>query len=423
MESSTVQRYSLAQQYGLAERVQHEIDNPLKLLVALNKIGNTVQVNNEFTVFNNFQELEKFLFDRKVTIHTLSFFSNLNTTPYNKVFTNFKEYNLRIISIQQKIQFLTHKISQETNPYIRNLLIIDCDMLKEQLNQIRGYFNSNKLDTWVCRHMAFAYIFDLFGSNFQEANNFFCSDNLKYIHKQIDIEINKMVAANLAITAQLFAENLTIENLIACENYLNSKNIFCLDDHINNILSNIENYSINTKLSDIGLHFKKIFESSLREGKTDSEAAEIDHAIKLIDYFCKSLLPTCNHSFHTDMLRYDLSFHSINSFNQYLQQQCCRLYYKCPLNYQEKYILTTKNHMMSFKIVHQVDAVEIFFFDINYSLKEKVFRITHGEYHKEINILNFLATETLIEYGVLECDDDNLATMVCYRVNNFEGDL
>ena len=79
--------------------------------------------------------------------------------------------------------------------------------------------------------------------------------------------------------------------------------------------------------------------------------------------------------------------------------------------------------MMSFKITRQVDAVEILFFDINCGLREKVFRITHGEYHREINILNFIDVEALISYDMLQYNDYDLATMSCYRVNNIEGNL
>ena len=415
MEISTIQ------QDAFARIIKHEIDKPIESIVALNKIGNKVQVNNEFTVFYNFRELEKFINDRTTTIHTLSYFSNPNPTDYNGVFTNSKEYN----TILQKMHFLTNQISQETNPSRSDILRLNYYALKKQLDQAKTYFNIKKEDTWLCRHMSFAYILNLFELNLQQASRFFCSDEQKYLHKQVDSETNKMVAANFNIQKQLVTENVTIENLIACKNYLNSKHIFYIDDYLNNVLSKIKHYSIDTKLSDIGIQFKDIFPCSckLKKDKTDSEFTQICNAINLTICFSKNLFPVRDYSFNTDMLNYNLSFLSINSFTQYLQQQCYRFYYSSPINHQEKYILTTKNHMMSFKITRQVDAVEILFFDINSGLREKAFRITHGEYHREINILNFIDMEALISYGILQCNDYNLTTMSCYRVNNLEGNL
>jgi hypothetical protein len=422
MESSTVQQYSLAQQSALTKKAKYELENPINLIVAQNKIGNKVQVNNEFTAFYNFQELKKFIFDRKTTIHTLSFFSNQNTTSYNTTFNNSQEHNIKIISLLQNMQILTNKISQETNPHIRNLLKLNYDTLTEQLDQKINYLKVTDKDVWVCRHMAFAYILDFFEIDIQKASIFFCSDEPKHLHEQIDLELTKICKVNDNIYIKLFAENLTIANLLASKNYLNSKNIFCLDDYINNVLSHLDNYSINTKLSDIGIQIKDIL-SSIERKETDSENAQIYHAIEILCYFYKSLLPMCNHSFHTGMLKYDLSYHSINSFSQYLQQQCYRFYYRCPVNYQEKYILVTKNHMMSFKITRKVETVEISFFDINHGFREIIFHITNGEYHREINLLNFIDLQALTTYKILEYDDYNLATMSCYRVNNLDGNL
>jgi hypothetical protein len=413
MEISTIQ------QDAFARIIKHEIDKPIESIVALNKIGNKVQVNNEFTVFCNFRELEKFILDRTTTIHTLSFFSNPNPTDYNGVFTNSKEYN----TILQKMHFLNNQISQETNPSRSDILRLNYYALKKQLDQAKTYFKIKKEDTWLCRHMSFAYILNLFELNLQKASSFFCSDEQKYLHKQIDSEINKMLATTFNIQTQLFTENLTIENLIACKNYLNSKHIFCLDDYFNNALSKIKHYSIDTKLSDIGIQLKDIFPCSLLKDKTGSELTQLCNAINLVVFFSRGLPPVCDHSLNTDMLKYNLSFHSINSLTQYLQRQCHRFYYSSPINHQEKYLLTTESHMVAFKITRQVDAVEILFFDINCGLREKVFRITHGEYHREINILNFIDVEALISYDMLQYNDYDLATMSCYRVNNIEGNL
>jgi hypothetical protein len=403
--------------------LEKQVFTPTRKIQAILEAGTIVDVNHIYSCAENTKGLSKFLVNNATTVHTYSYCSVPQAMKFNCLLTTSEDLNnIRIQKMyaRSEMECLSSCMNHEVDADKHQSLSIIYSMVErkyQELDRLSQATDENT-KTFTCRHLSLAHVLDIIEVANINIVEFFTTSNpdaicLTAMYDKLEDIATTMQYNILQIAGKNFNENITIGNLIDWQKELNVRGMYALDDAIEQVLSCVKTQSRHQKLGAFAIRLineKVSSEANVEKKQQRRQAYDYLFGIS------KRTYPIANKSFEyiEDKLSFCCSCFSVTAFIKSIHETCEYIYNNRPINYEEKYLILTVNHLMVLKIKHEQDGLVIKFYNPNRA-NEKIICITHGDYAKEITISDFLSKEQLELYGILLNDNYDLPTISCIK--------